>query len=235
MSNPILEQEAMYDLPYHWFPARNKIANFEWSERRRIVFELIEQHITQSVESYLDVGCGDGRWTYEITEHFGPVRSYGIDILRRATRFAKILAPAIMFQTYNGRTLPFPNECFDLISCIEVLEHVEDDWEEEFLAEQHRVLRSTGVLLLTTPSWNARLSKHHFRHYSIDRLLELLNAVGFQVQEIRGHAIPCYDFKHKLRMRTGDIPKLWKLWKFTCREAPPEKAITLMAVARPES
>jgi SAM-dependent methyltransferase len=45
--------------------------------------------------------------------------------------------------------LPFRNETFDGVLCIEVLEHVPDP--SQAVSELHRVLRPGGVMLLTVP------------------------------------------------------------------------------------
>jgi ubiquinone/menaquinone biosynthesis C-methylase UbiE len=47
------------------------------------------------------------------------------------------------------RQLPFRNETFDGVLCIEVLEHVPDP--SQAVSELHRVLRPGGVMLLTVP------------------------------------------------------------------------------------
>jgi ubiquinone/menaquinone biosynthesis C-methylase UbiE len=134
---------------------------------------------------------------------------------------------------HKGEELPYPSQSFDLVTAIEVIEHVEDGAEEAFLAECHRVLRPTGLFILTTPSWNLPLTAHHFRHYSIERLSSLLEASQFNILDIRGQSIPWKGKKRKLRKIMSRTPKVWHLWKFTYRETRPEKALNLMVAARP--
>lgn len=229
--NPVAEQEAMYRFPYHWFP-EVRLEQFEREEKQRIVFQLIDGHRESTVRYYLDVGCGDGRWTADIHKHLNAERTtVGIDFSERAIGFARLISPSIDFRVHRGEDIPFPNQTFDLVSAIEVIEHVEDGKEEAFLGECRRVLKRAGLLILTTPSWNLRLTNHHFRHYSIERLTNLLVEAGFEIVDVRGQSAPCYGIMRKIRRIMGRTPKVWRLWKYTYRETEPEKALNLIVAA----
>ena len=52
----------------------------------------------------------------------------------------------------TGCSLPFKNECFNIVFCLEVIEHLTDP--TSFLEEAHRVLVDNGKLVLTTPDNN---------------------------------------------------------------------------------
>jgi SAM-dependent methyltransferase len=45
---------------------------------------------------------------------------------------------------------PYGNECFDVVACIEAIEHLENPWL--LVREAKRVLKRGGVLLVTTPN-----------------------------------------------------------------------------------
>jgi len=90
-------QEDFYHLPYHWFPER-RLQQYERQEKQRIIFELIGKYAPK-VQRYLDVGCGDGRWTADIYNYLGyNVSASGIDFSERAITFAKLITPDIDFQ-----------------------------------------------------------------------------------------------------------------------------------------
>ena len=51
-----------------------------------------------------------------------------------------------------SQSIPFDDECFDVVIMSEVLEHLSDDVLEKTLRECHRVLRSGGVFIGTVPA-----------------------------------------------------------------------------------
>jgi SAM-dependent methyltransferase len=226
-------QEYLYRLPYHWFP-EERLKRFEREVKQRIIFSLIEEYCDNLISNYLDVGCGDGRWTSDIHEviNNNSLHSIGVDFSSQAIGFAKLISPHIEFQIQRGEDLPYGDKRFDLVTAIEVIEHVEDGKEEVFLHELKRVLQEDGLLILTTPSWKLRLTHHHYRHYSIERLIELIDSAGLSVICIRGQSIPCYGFRRKLRKRMNLFPVIWKFWRFSFRETSPEKSLNLIVAAK---
>jgi SAM-dependent methyltransferase len=96
----------------------------------------------------LDVGCGDGqtsgRWLH------GNGRAYtGVDISDTAVEHARGLGlDAITVD--DASSLPFPDETFDAVVCIEVLEHLFRP--ELAVGEIIRVLKSGGVFISTVPN-----------------------------------------------------------------------------------
>jgi ubiquinone/menaquinone biosynthesis C-methylase UbiE len=226
-------QEDFYKIPYHWCP-QEPLKEFERLEKQRIVFELLSSYAPQDFINYLDVGCGDGRWTTDIHNFFEEnIESTGIDFSERAIGFAKLITPEIKFLVHNAEQLPFSPGSFELVTSFEVIEHVMDGLEEHYLAEIRKIIKSNGLFILTTPSWNLRLSHHHFRHYSIERITNLLEGSGFDILKIRGQSLPCYGFKRKVRRIMGRTPKVWRLWRFSYREVAHQKALNLIVASRP--
>jgi SAM-dependent methyltransferase len=68
----------------------------------------------------------------------------------------------------------FPDNSFDCIVAVEVLEHVEDD--HAFVSEVSRVLRPGGLFLSTTPNGDyvTNHNPDHKRHYRCEQLRSLL-------------------------------------------------------------
>ena len=90
--------------------------------------------------SVLDIGCRDGA-----LRRFLPsgVKYQGIDI---TPEFA---GPNILIQDISGG-IPFPDASYDFVFMIEVLEHVPNPFFT--LSEIHRVLKPTGVFMLSVPN-----------------------------------------------------------------------------------
>ncbi len=232
VNDPILEQESRYELPYHWFPVE-RLKQYAYQEKRRIIFGLIDAFGQKPIRRYLDVGCGDGKWTSEIDSFLKPTKTIGIDISERAIGFAKLIVPSVQFEIVNAGELQFPDNKFDLVTAIEVIEHIDESGQDAMLHEIHRVLKENGLLILTTPSWNLKLPKFHFRHYSEEELRGLLVRNRFEVCTLRGQALPYYGSKRVIRSYMNRLPFIWKLWKYTYAETDPSKASGLILAARP--
>jgi SAM-dependent methyltransferase len=81
--------------------------------------------------------------------------------------------------------LPFRDECFDLVSAFDVLEHCEP--ESGALKEMHRVLAPRGRLLLSVPAYQWAWTDHdvqagHYRRYTRPRLLAAVEGAGLVVR-----------------------------------------------------
>jgi SAM-dependent methyltransferase len=79
--------------------------------------------------------------------------------------------------------MPFDAPRFDLITCHDVLEHIEDD--RGALLELRRVARPGGVLLITVPAYPRLWSSHdelnrHCRRYTRPELLSRAAEAGWQ-------------------------------------------------------
>jgi SAM-dependent methyltransferase len=107
------------------------------------------------INSVLDVGCSVGSVEFlfhrRYADRAAAVRVHGVDISREAVERASALElPSATFRVYDGNTLPFESDSFDLAIAIEVIEHVVD--KAHFLSEVWRVLRPGGRVFLTTPN-----------------------------------------------------------------------------------
>lgn len=67
-----------------------------------------------------------------------------------------------------------PAEAFDIVTAIEVIEHVKED--RQFVEKAYRLLKPTGALYLTTPNGTAIPNRNpdHVRHYTAEELGALL-------------------------------------------------------------
>jgi methionine biosynthesis protein MetW len=118
--------------------------------------ETIEFALNIKGRKHLDVGCGDGNLIDIAQEKVSAI--YGCDISESAVRAAKIKGIIAICVDVNFGYLPYRNESFDSITCIEVIEHVLDPLN--LFKELYRILNVQGELLVTTP--NIR----YFRHLS---------------------------------------------------------------------
>jgi SAM-dependent methyltransferase len=98
----------------------------------------------------LDVGCGEGYGSALLAEHAEEV--IGVDYSPAAVRHASAAyaRPNLRFEVQDATALDPSLGQFDAATCFEVIEHVED--QDAVLEGVGRLLRPTGVLILSTPN-----------------------------------------------------------------------------------
>ncbi|MGH2697569.1 MAG: class I SAM-dependent methyltransferase [Actinomycetota bacterium] len=96
--------------------------------------------------SVLDVGCGVGLTDSYLESRFG--RLSGVDVSPGVIETAARANPWAEYATYDGRKLPYDDECFDLTFAICVMHHVPTEFWLEFVAEMRRVTRPGGLVTI---------------------------------------------------------------------------------------
>jgi ubiquinone/menaquinone biosynthesis C-methylase UbiE len=121
-------------------------SNFLSRKWRRGLARMLKDLLPQGWESarLLDVGVGDG-YTIRLVKPEGPVTGIDIDPTMKEIAIAK----GVDFRTGSAYEIPFPDSAFDIVTCVEVVEHLERPGEA--LKELRRVLSVGGSLVLTTP------------------------------------------------------------------------------------
>jgi SAM-dependent methyltransferase len=117
-------------------------------------FERVSAAVREHLpcRSFLDAGCGDGRYFSVLADRAPTERIAGCDIAERILETARATAaqagvtPELVRA--NVESLPFEDGTFDLVLCTQVLEHVVD--AQGVLRELARVLEPGGTLLLST-------------------------------------------------------------------------------------
>jgi SAM-dependent methyltransferase len=99
----------------------------------------------------LDLGCGSGHGLATLAR-YRPAELWGTDVAPDAVAFAARYYPPAHehLAVCDARRLALASATFDVVSSVEVIEHVPD--AEVFLAEISRVLRADGVCFLSTPN-----------------------------------------------------------------------------------
>jgi 2-polyprenyl-3-methyl-5-hydroxy-6-metoxy-1,4-benzoquinol methylase len=182
---------------YHealWEAVPEGLEPFDFARRRA----FLSDHV-KAGERVLDVGCGEGHFTAALARM--GTRPVGIDVAAEPLRRAGQRHPELeLRQVQPEEAWPLQDANFDVVWAGEVIEHVADT--AGWLSEVRRVLRSGGVLLLSTPNhgrlqmlgWalGRRAFEAHFeprgdhlRFYRSRSLTELLEDFGFHDVEVR--------------------------------------------------
>ena len=160
MNNPARNNLELYD----------EVAEDWWSDDVRWIRTLknlvpgrlgwFEKHIDWNSKTVLDVGCAGGFMTEAIAEKGANVT--GIDPAQDAIAAARSHAEqsglSVRYDVGVGEQLPYPDDSFDAVVCVDVLEHVSD--LQKVISEIARVLKPGGMFLFDTINRNpiARLA-----------------------------------------------------------------------------
>ncbi len=141
MSRNIIQPEGNY---FNKFEDSNPIIKKIMSGYFTALKTIIS-HIT--FDTIIDAGCGEGyvsNFLYQLTKK----NMHAFDVSESVIKLAQAIYPQISFATasiYNSR---FENNSFDLVTCLEVLEHL--DYPEKALKELCRI--SQKYLILSVPN-----------------------------------------------------------------------------------
>lgn len=146
--------------------------------RQRIVEDLIRRRIGLTPgSSVLDVGCGTGAILAMLSKQF---EAYGTDTSPLAVELCgkRGLKNA---HCCTLDTFPHPDLRFDLITLLDVIEHIDDDLA--VLQQARNYLKPGGTILLTVPAYQWLWSRHddanhHKRRYTKARLAGVLKRAG---------------------------------------------------------
>jgi ubiquinone/menaquinone biosynthesis C-methylase UbiE len=112
----------------------------------RLLFRLTGALKARSV---LDVGCGDGTLAATMLRA-GATRVVGCDpdprMIARARTQTLASAVPVDFLVARSQALPFPDRCFDVVTCVTVLTFVPE--ADRAVSEMARVLRPGGHLVI---------------------------------------------------------------------------------------
>jgi SAM-dependent methyltransferase len=149
--------------------------------RRRILRAALDRLPALAPAAHLlDAGCGSGRTLDELARYG---RVSGIDLSPEAVALARRRGHEDV-RVARVEELPFDDATFDVVTCLDVVEHTPDD--RATLAELRRVTRPGGVLLVTVPAYQALWSWHdevnrHFRRYTSSSLRSAVSAADWEV------------------------------------------------------
>jgi len=152
--------------------------------RRELLKWVVAPLVTTNRSKILDVGCGGG-YTLDLLTAFGDVN--GADISPQAVAHCRDNGFENTILVEENRPLPFIKNNFDLITCLDVLEHIHDD--QNCLLDIKRILAPSGYLVLFVPALHILWSKlddgaHHYRRYTKRQLFERLKNCGYKVKKI---------------------------------------------------
>ncbi len=168
------EQENQYSFPNHYVSkykggfSTAVFSGFGINYESTIEFLFTKLNDIE-FKSVADIGTGDGRLVKEFSEKYTDKKVLGIDYSQRAINLAKGLNPSLNFIKADIINDDI-KEKFDILTLIEVFEHIPPAICDDFVSALSNLLNDNGILLLTVPHQNKPVSKKHYQHFSSDNL-----------------------------------------------------------------
>lgn len=117
----------------------------------KYLFRKVQGHLREIVSRHpefktaLDAPAGHGALTQFLSEEL-KLQTTAVDLYSPQWMY-----PEVPLKTLDmGRPLPFPDQAFDLVICMEGLKHFTDI--STAISEMARVLKNNGILFLTIPN-----------------------------------------------------------------------------------
>ena len=183
-----------YDAVYHKGGVQAK-----W---HHLKFRFFAEHIT-SGEKVCDIGCGPGTFLGHLRQD---ITGIGYDLSQPQIDYAKERygSEKCSFAAFDGKAIPEPDASFDVVTCIEVIEHVTPSVVALLFSEAMRLLKPGGRFYVSTPNYgslwpllekllNARAEvtyeDQHINLFKRKRLARELATAGFSSVSVRAYQL----------------------------------------------
>jgi demethylmenaquinone methyltransferase/2-methoxy-6-polyprenyl-1,4-benzoquinol methylase len=110
-------------------------------------------------DTILDVACGTGIFIETLKEKYKDIKVTGIDFAQNMIDKAMRKFPDTNFIVTDVVSLPFGNNAFDKVMCLNAFPHFEDKFQA--IKEIARVLKKDGLLLLAHTNSKSNTDNHH--------------------------------------------------------------------------
>ncbi len=179
--DPSRDYRKRYKLPDQFIWDRSDFARIDLDGYVSILIELLPP----PPQTVLDAGCGPGFISnilvtrgYEVT---------GIDFNETAIGYAKLLVDGVRFHTLDLRDMVSATEFhgkFDVVVCMEVLEHIPPRYRGQVLQGLYLSLRTGGKLVASVPSPLFRPNPWDYRRPELGELEEIISSAGLVVKRV---------------------------------------------------
>jgi SAM-dependent methyltransferase len=158
-----------------------------WFRRHEVVYQRLAPRCAG--REVLEAGCGEG---YGADLIAGVARRVvAVDYDEYAVAHVRSRYPRVEAMQANLTDLPLPDASMDVVVNFQVIEHLWD--QAQFVAECARVLRPSGLLLVSTPNRvtfspgrDTPINPFHTRELNAVELTQLLLDAGFAQVSVSG-------------------------------------------------
>ena len=150
--------------------------------------------IIGNYKKHLDVGCAGGTFVNFLDKN---KLSYGADISLNQIEYAKkkYQTKKHKFFLIKNNKLPFNDKSFDVVTNLQLMEHLPLEDNKKLLKEVKRVLKPKGKLIITTPNYfgpwvilerivnllgKVKYDEQHITFFNKKKMISFLDKLGFK-------------------------------------------------------
>lgn len=179
-----------------------------YEEKRPDYFSSVRHEILPLVPAFsrsvLDIGCGEGATLKWLRDTARCKETCGVEFMDRAAETARRVLDRVEIGNIESETFDFKGGQFNLILCLDVLEHLRDPWD--VIKRVSGWLAPNGVLVVSVPNIRYRsvlsdlalkgqfdyqqfgiLDRTHLRFFTRKSAIELLQSAGLHDIELVLH------------------------------------------------
>lgn len=193
------------------FESKDHMSQMHWSRYKFTIPFVNEKKV-------MDIACGEGYGSNMLSKNSSEV--VGIDIDSKSIEHAKNKYKKNNLNFYVGSVerIENQNELFDVVVSFETIEHVKLSLQKKFLSEVARILKPSGIFIVSTPDKDVGGEGHnefHVHELNKPEFFKMLNE-HFKEVEFYGQDIKPYGNKLSLFI-ARILHKLVKLDKLKIR------------------
>jgi ubiquinone/menaquinone biosynthesis C-methylase UbiE len=196
-------REGTYGLDYHMGRQTKRALVYRLARRTAEVQRAVERYGRRPIRAVLDVGTADGLMLKRLRTAWPHTRLIGVDLSRELLLAAP--DPSVHRAEAHALHLPFPNDSFDLVIGMAIIEHVTDP--KQMVAECYRVLAQGALCIVSTPDPFfeniATMIGHlpdegHVETFNLRQLEQLFTDAGFDVLQAEKFMMSPWGFPAEL-------------------------------------
>ena len=156
-----------------------------FTSKKEIILDTIARYTNLKPESaILDIGCGSGLMLKAL-EEIG--NTSGMDMSDDAIQFSQEIFKGPIKKGFLPNNVPYPENQFDLITALDVIEHIDDDVQS--LRTIRSLLTQNGTAIITVPAYMFLWShfdelNEHKRRYTLPELEDKLELADLRIEKI---------------------------------------------------
>lgn len=216
--------DLIYPKNYYSYNINRQVSSFALLCKKAMdefKFRKILSLIKSSPKSYLDIGCGDGRYLKLMSEK-GVLKSnaHGIELDATAVKSAQAQGLNV-HQCKIEDADHIQAGTIDLVTMFHVIEHVSDP--NAVVSKIHKLLTGGGALIIETPNhesldagifreryWGGYHFPRHWHIFTPRSMKDLLDRNGFRIHHLSfqpGHAFWLFSIHHVIKYK-WKMPRL---------------------------